>query len=210
MTEKIIIFDLGGVLLDWNPRNLYKEVFQVEKEMEYFLSAICSPVWNAKMDAELSFEEGIAELLPDYPEYAEQIRMYHTHWIKMLGGEIPESVSILRELHEAGIHLAGLSNWPEDKFTLIKDSYPFLEWFDPLVISGMVGVAKPDPAIYQILLQEAGVSPENCLFVDDMSGNIEEAARQGFETIQFDTAQNLRVELENRGLLTGRIPLGKI
>lgn len=210
MIDKLVVFDLGGVLLDWNPRYLYREVFQEEEEMEYFLAEICSPDWNAQMDAGLPFQKGISELLPQHPEYVEQIQMYHADWIKMFGGEFPESIAIVRQLHESGIDLAGLSNWSAETFSLIRGSYPFLNWFEPLVISGEVGVAKPDPEIYQILLREAGVSPENCLFIDDMPANIKEAARQGFDTIQYDTAHNLREELVNRGLLDGKTPPGSV
>lgn len=201
MTDKTIIFDLGGVLLDWDPRYLYREVFPEETEMEYFLSEICSPSWNAKMDAALSFEEGISELLPVYPEYAEQIRLYHTRWSDMLRGEISESVALLGELEEAGSKLAGLSNWPWEKYLMIKDQYQFLAWLDPLVISGEVGVSKPSPAIYHILLQKLGVPAGDCIFVDDMPENITAAAQLGFETIHFSSAENLRSELVGRGFL---------
>ncbi len=199
--KKTIIFDLGGVLLDWNPRYLYNEIFQEETEMEYFLSEICSPSWNAKMDANRSFEEGISELLPVFPEFAEQIRLYHTRWSDMLRGELSDSVDILRELKEAGFKLAGLSNWPREKYLMIKGQYQFLAWLDPLVISGEVGVAKPDPDIYQILLQKVGVPAGDCIFIDDMPENIRAAARQGFETIHFSSAENLRSELVGRGFL---------
>lgn len=199
--KKTIVFDLGGVLLDWDPRYLYRNVFQDKQEMEYFLSEICSPAWNARMDAELTFQQGITELLSLYPEYEEQIQLYHTNWSEMLGGELPASVAILRELMEAGLNLAGLSNWPLEKFLMIKDQYEFLEWLNPLVISGRVGVAKPDPAIYHFLLKELGVSAEDCIFIDDMFDNIKQADRLGFETIHFVSAENLRLELVGRGLL---------
>lgn len=201
MTDKTIIFDLGGVLLDWNPRYLFSEIFSEETEMDYFLREICSPSWNAKMDADLTFEEGISELLPVFPEYAEQIRLYHTRWSDMLRGELSDSLDILRELKEAGVKLAGLSNWPWEKFLMIKDRYQFLAWLDPLVVSGEVGVAKPDPAIYQILLQKVGMPAGDCLFIDDMPENIKAAAQQGFETIHFSSAENLRAELVGRGFL---------
>ena len=199
--NKTIVFDLGGVLLDWNPRYLYGEVFSEVEEMEYFLKEICSPAWNAEMDADKTLQEGIEELLPKHPAYADQIRMYQIRWLEMLGGEITASVAILRELKNAGYKLAGLSNWPEETFLLIKDQYEFLDWFDPLVISGKVGVAKPDPLIYQILLRELGRTAKECIFIDDMLENIAEAARQGFETIHFDSVENLRTDLTGKGLL---------
>ena len=201
MTDKTFVFDLGGVLLDWNPRYLYSKIFSETEEMEYFLENICSPAWNAQMDVNKTFQEGIEELLPKYPDYADQIRMYQTRWSEMLRGEFPGSVAVLRELKEAGYRLAALSNWSGETFPRVKDQYEFLGWFDPLVLSGEVGVAKPDPVIYQILLRELGQSAEECIFIDDMPDNIAEAARQGFETIHFDSAENLRIDLSEKGLL---------
>ncbi|RLD01431.1 MAG: HAD family phosphatase [Chloroflexi bacterium] len=201
MNDKTIIFDLGGVLLDWNPRYLYGTVFSGNEEMEYFLEEICSPAWNAQMDADKTFQEGIEELLPKHPAYADQIRMYQTHWSEMLRGEFPDSVAVLRELKEAGCRLAALSNWSGETFPQVKDQYGFLEWFEVLVLSGEVGVAKPDPLIFQILLRELGRTAEECIFIDDMPENIAEAARQGFDAIHFDSAENLRIDLSGKGQL---------
>lgn len=201
MKDITIIFDLGGVLLDWNPRYLYREVFSEKAEMEYFLEEICSPAWNARIDADKTFQEGIEELLPEHPAFADQIRMYQTRWSEMLRGEFPGSVAVLRELKEAGYRLAALSNWSGETFPQVRDQYEFLGWFDPLVLSGEVGIAKPDPLIFQILLRELGRTAEECIFIDDMPDNIAEAARQGFETIHFDSAENLRIDLSDRGLL---------
>ncbi|HDD55185.1 MAG TPA: HAD family phosphatase [Chloroflexi bacterium] len=201
MNDKTIIFDLGGVLLDWNPRYLYGTVFSGNEEMEYFLEEICSPAWNAQMDADKTFQEGIEELLPKHPAYADQIRMYQTHWSEMLRGEFPDSVAVLRELKEAGCRLAALSNWSGETFPQVKDQYGFLEWFEVLVLSGEVGVAKPDPLIFQILLRELDRTAEECIFIDDMPENIAEAARQGFDAIHFDSAENLRIDLSGKGQL---------
>jgi len=199
--KKTIVFDLGGVLLDWNPRYLYNQIFSDQEEMEYFLAEICSPSWNAQMDAEKSFQEGIGELLPKYPDYSEQIQMYHERWIEMLRGEIPDSVEVLRELKDSGCQLAALSNWSVETFPKVKDQYDFLGWFNPLILSGEVGVAKPDPSIYQILLQKLDRPPDHCVFIDDVLENITEAERQGFETIHFISGESLRADLEERGYL---------
>lgn len=201
MKDKTLIFDLGGVLLDWDPRYLYRKVFTDEKEMEHFLAEVCSPAWNAQMDAGKNLQDGISELLSKYPAYTEQIRFYQTRWFEMLKGEFPGSIAILEELKLAEFKLAVLSNFPADLFQQVKEGYQFLDWFDLLIISGEVGVAKPHPAIYQILLRELGQSAEECVFIDDRLENIAEADRQGFETIHFDSAEKLRSELVDKRLL---------
>lgn len=199
--DKKIVFDLGGVLLDWNPRHLYRKVFVDQKELNYFLAEICSPEWNAQMDAGKPFREAIAELVRQHPRYAEQIQIYFSRWEEMMGGSIPETVRILEELKQGGCQLAALSNWSRETFPLVQGRYDFLDWFDPLLISGRLGVAKPAPEIYRILLQVTGWGAEDCLFIDDVLENVQEASRQGFEAIHFQTPANLRKELAERGLL---------
>jgi 2-haloacid dehalogenase len=199
--NKTIVFDLGGVLLDWDPRHLYRKLFSDEKELEYFLTEICTPSWNAQMDASKPFQEAIDELIPCYPAYAEQIQAYFTRWKEMMGGAYPDVVDILRELKSQGWPLAALSNWSTETFPRVKEDYEFLEWFDPLILSGELGVAKPDPAIFQHLLQELEVKPQVCLFIDDSFENIREADRQGFDTIHFKSPALLREELMVRELL---------
>lgn len=201
MRDKAIVFDLGGVLLDWDPRHLYRTVFAETEEMEYFLEEICSPAWNAQMDVDKSFQEGITDLLPEYSTYAAQIRLYQTRWPEMLKGDFPDSVAVLKELRDAGYRLAALSNWSRETFPVVKAQYEFLGWFDPLILSGEVGLAKPDPRIFQVLLQEVGRPARDCVFIDDNPENIAEAGRQGFETIRFSSADSLREELTGMGLL---------
>jgi len=199
--KKTIVFDLGGVLLDWNPRYLYSQLFPDLEELDYFLEEVCSPAWNAQMDASKPFQEAIDELIPQHPAYSEQIQAYFTRWKEMMGGTIPGAVDILRELKYQGRPLAALSNWSTETFPKVKEDYEFLEWFDPLILSGELGVAKPDPEIFNHLLQELQVRAENCLFIDDSSENIREAERQGFDTIHFKSPELLREELIDRKLL---------
>jgi 2-haloacid dehalogenase len=199
--KPIIVFDLGGVLLDWNPRHLYKKIFSSSKEMEYFLSEICSPAWNEQMDSGKPFQAAVAELQEKFPGYQDQIAAYHTHWTEMVSGEIPGTVEILKEVKDAGHKIAALSNWSMETFPLIKDQYPFLKWFDPLVISGEEGVSKPDPKIYQILLEKLEAEAGNCLFIDDVEKNLIAAEKIGFGVLQFLSSENLRTELNTRGIL---------
>lgn len=200
MTKKIV-FDLGGVLLDWNPRHLYRKLFSDHQELDYFLSEICSPEWNAQMDAGKPFQEAVDELVLQHPGYSREIQAYFTRWEEMMGGTIPGSVDILRELKENGSGLAALSNWSSETFPRVRNRYDFLDWFDPLILSGEVGVAKPDAGIYHHLLQVLGLSARDCVFIDDSAENILEADRQGFSTIQFQSPEGLREELTGMGLL---------
>ena len=199
--KKTIVFDLGGVLIDWNPRHLYEKVFSDLDEMEYFLKEVCSLDWNSQMDVDKSFLDGIDELVPKFPQYEEQIRAYYLRWEETIRGEFPGTVKILRELKEAGFPLAALSNWSSETFPRVKDQYEFLSWFTPLVISGHIGYKKPDPEPFQILLHELKLDARDCVFIDDMEDNVQEARRQGFEGIQFSSPEQLRADLVKLGLI---------
>ena len=199
--EKTIVFDLGGVLIDWNPRYLYQQIFSDLDEMEYFLKEVCSLEWNAQTDVDKSFLDAIDELVPKFPHYEEQIRAYFPRWEEMIKGEFPGTVKILRKLKDAGYPLAALSNWSSETFPRIRGEYDFLSWFDPLVISGYIGYKKPDPEAFHILLHELSLGAGECLFIDDMDDNIQEAQRQGFEVIHFISPEQLAEELVNRGYL---------
>lgn len=200
LMKKTIVFDLGGVLLDWNRRYLYRKIFSDPGEMEYFLEEVCSLDWNAQMDVDKSFCDATDELVMKFPEYETQIRAYYPRWEEMIGGDFPGTVDVLRELKEDGYPLAALSNWSSETFPRIKDQYDFLNWFSPLVISGYIGYKKPDPEPFQILLHELGLEAGDCVFIDDMEDNIQEAQRQGFEVIQFSSPEQLRADLMKLGL----------
>lgn len=153
------------------------------------------------MDVDKSFLDAIDELVPKFPQYEEQIRAYYPRWEEMIVGEFPGTVKILKELKEAGFPLAALSNWSSETFPRVKDQYEFLSWFNPLVISGQIGYKKPDPEPFQILLHEMNIDAGDCLFIDDMEDNIQEARRQGFEVIQFSSPEQLRADLVDLGLI---------
>lgn len=199
--KRTIIFDLGGVLLDWDRRHLYQKIFTDPNELDHFLENVCSREWNAAIDVDKSFQDAMDELSLKFPEYEEQIKLYYPRWEEMIGGEIPGTVEILRELKENGYPLAALSNWSSETFPRVKDQYEFLSWFSPLMISGYIGYKKPDPEPFHILLHELGQDAGNCLFIDDMEDNIREARRLGFEVIQFTSPEKLRQELENQDYL---------
>ena len=183
---KDIVFDFGGVLMDWNPRYLYRTYFKDEREMEYFLSHVCTDEWNAEQDKGRPFAEGISLLLSQFPQYAEAIRMYWDKWECMLKGEFPRSVALLKRLKEEGYGIYGLTNWSAETIRLVYSKYDFFQLFDGIVVSGEEKVIKPDPTIYRILLERYGLTAESTLFIDDNPANIETAKRLGFQTIVFD------------------------
>ncbi len=188
---KDVVFDFGGVLMDWDPRYLYRTYFKDEEQMEYFLSHICTDAWNAEQDRGRTFDEGVSLLLRQYPQYAEPIRMYKDRWESMLKGEFPRSVELLRRLKEQGYGIYGLTNWSAETIPIAFAKYDFFSLFDGIVVSGEEKLIKPDPKIYRILLERYNLSTENTLFIDDSPANIEAASHLGFQTILFDNIENV-------------------
>lgn len=198
---KDIIFDLGGVLIDWNPRNLYKKIFASTEEMEWFLNTVCTTQWNTQQDAGRPFAKGLAVIKEKYPKYAAQIDDYFNRWDEMLGGPIKSAVAVLKDLKDKGYPLYALTNWSAETFPIARAKYDFLNWFDGIVVSGEERLVKPDPAIYARLLKRYQLHSSNCLFIDDNAANVSEAAHLGFETILFTGGDALRAELIRRGIL---------
>lgn len=200
MTVESIVFDFGGVLIDWNPRYLYRKVFRDEAEMEYFLSHVCTPEWNAALDKGKPFRQGVEELLPLYPGYAEEIKMYDTRWEEMCGDVIEGSVRLLRA---AARHypVYGLTNWSEEKFIITRPKHDFFDLFKGIVVSGVEKESKPDPELFEILIRRYGLTPEKTIFTDDSLPNIETAKRLGFQAIHFESPEKLKEELLARGVV---------
>ena len=194
---KNIVFDLGEVLIKWDPRNLYRKVFNDEREMEYFLTEVCSPAWNSRSDAGELFADVCAELAEKYPAYKSQIAMYYPRWEEMLGGEVTGSVQILRELKAKGTPLFALTNWSAQTFPLARKLFPFLGEFDGIVVSGEEKLIKPDPRLYQILLDRYHLDPKETLFIDDNPTNVAAAKALGFVAVNFTSPENLRKELKH-------------
>lgn len=204
---KNIVFDFGGVLIDWNPRYLYRKIFSSTQEMEWFLSNICTTEWNYRQDAGRSFSEGLAELKAKYPRYSAQIDDYYLRWEEMLGGLIKGSVEIMKELYDRGYKIYGLTNWSSETMPLAKERYNFFPLLSGLVVSGEEKVIKPDPAIYKILLTRYQLDPADTLFIDDNTENTIAAAKLGMKTIDFHSPQQLRQELIKKGLLPAQKPV---
>jgi 2-haloacid dehalogenase len=198
---KTLVFDLGGVLIDWNPRYLYRKLIDDENDIDSFLSEVCNPEWNVKQDAGRSLAEATAERIALYPEKKSLIESFYDRWQDMLGGEIGETVEILRELKNKGESLYALTNWSGETFPIAEERFDFLQWFDGTLVSGVEKMAKPDPAIFHLLLNRYELKAQDCLFIDDSKTNTEAAARIGFETHHFESAAGLRQKLIAANLL---------
>lgn len=189
------MFDLGGVLLDWDPRHLYRDVFDDADEMERFLTQVCTWEWHMHHDAGVPFAETIPELSTRFPEHAANIALWGSRYLDMFAGEVPGAVTVLRELHRDGVRLLGLSNMPAEIMPPLRERFAWLDLFEALVISGAEKVVKPDPAIYRILVDRFGVDPATTAFVDDRAENVEASKALGFVGIRFTDAQSLRRDL---------------
>lgn len=199
---KNVVFDLGGVLIDWNPRYLYRKIFQYEQEMENFLKHICTQDWNEEQDAGRSFAEGEAELIAKHPEFEEHIRAFHLRWVEMLNGPLLETVEILNRLaQQKRLRLLALTNWSAETFPYAEKNFEFLRVFEKIVVSGRIGLKKPDPAIFQHLLAEGKIDAQETLFIDDNFANIQAAKSLSFHTEHFSSAEKLDRHLRDLGIL---------
>jgi 2-haloacid dehalogenase len=196
-----VVFDLGGVLIDWDPRHLYRQLFDDADEMESFLAEVTTAEWNGHQDAGRPWAEAIEILVAEYPERRELIEAFHRRWPEMLGGEIPGTLDVLAELRAAGVRLLALSNWSAEMFPVALERFDFLAWFEGIVISGDVGVNKPDRRIFEHLAERFGIEPASAVFVDDSVANIDAATDLGFRAIKFTDAAALRQALVQLGLL---------
>lgn len=196
-----MVFDLGGVLVDWNPRYLYRNVFADETEMENFLSTVATMEWHLEQDRGRTTEEATALLTSRHPEYAREIGAYYGRWDEMFGGPIGGSVDVLRELDERGFPLYALTNWSAETFPLARNKYDFFGLFDEIVVSGEERMIKPDKAIYRVLVERTGLDPATTVFVDDSPPNVAAARELGFAAVTFRTPQLLREDLVGLGLL---------
>jgi 2-haloacid dehalogenase len=200
-TIKAIIFDFGNVLLEWNPRHVYRRFFQSEEEMEKFLHDVDFTDWNLQQDKGRPFAEGVSELSKQFPQYAELIQAYHDNWIHSIGNSLTGTIEIMKRLKKAGYQLYGLSNWSAETFPMARRKYDFFNLLDDIVISGEVGAIKPEPAIFEIMLKRIGRPAAECLFIDDALANIEAARAMGFATVHFQSPERLENELHLLELL---------
>jgi len=198
-----IIFDLGNVLIDWNPRHVFNNTyFESPEKREYFFSNICTMDWNEEQDAGRSIVVATQELIEKFPDWEQPIRDYYGRWTEMLGGPIKESVEILGELKESAKYkLYALTNWQAGLFDVALVRYNFLHWFDGRVVSGEEKIRKPFPEFYQRLLDRYNVNPAEALFIDDSLRNIKAAEAMGINSIHFNSPELLRSELKSLQVL---------
>lgn len=197
---KNIVFDFGGVLIDWNPTYLYSKVFEKEEDMNYFLDNICPYHWNVLQDAGRSLREATEEKQREHPDFEEQIGMYYGRWDEMLGGTIDENERLVAPLR-AKYKIYGLTNWSAETLPIAKERYDFFNHLEGIVVSGEEKLVKPDARLYEILLNRYHINPQESLFIDDSLPNIETARQLGFHTIHYTEDVNLKSELEEMTLL---------
>lgn len=197
---KNIVFDFGGVLIDWNPIYLYREIFDKEENMNHFLEHVCRYEWNVLQDAGRSLAEGTRVLQEQYPEYRKEIAMYYGRWDEMLGGIIEENVKLIKPLKEK-YNVYGLTNWSAETIPIAMERYDFFKDLDGMVVSGAEKIIKPDPQLYRILLERYGIQAGESLFIDDNYANIKTAQQLGFQTIHIVDGVNLEEVLKARAIL---------
>ena len=203
---RAVVFDFGGVLVDWNPRHLYRKLFRGDDAaMESFLEEVGFTAWNSQQDLGRPFGIAVAELVGRFPHHGDPIRAYDERWEESIAGPIQASVDLLAPLKRAGCELHGLSNWSGEKFPLARAKYGFFGLFDTILVSGDVGLAKPDARIFSLLLRRIGRTAKECIFIDDSAANIKAARGLGFEAIHFSSAEQLHGEFRRRGLLAAEV-----
>lgn len=199
---RAVVFDLGGVLLRWNPRFLYRKLFDGdEAAMEHFLATVCTQQWNERQDAGRTFADAVAALAPFHAQYLKLIEAFEKRFDEMVPGAIEETVAIAADLKRNDVPLYALSNWSAETFPRMRARFEFLTWFDGIVVSGQEGVMKPDPRVFRILLDRYGLAASEAVFIDDDPRNPAVAASLGMRGIHFQTPEKLRVDLESLGLL---------
>lgn len=202
MARSVVVFDLGGVLIDWNPRHLYRQLAGGdEARIEWFLANVCTHEWNQRQDAGRTFAEAAALLKAEHPDHADWIDAYGARFGDMLSGPIHGTVEILRALKAKGAPLYALTNWSAETFPIALERFDFLGWFDGILVSGVEKLIKPDPAIFRLLADRHGFKPEEAVFIDDVARNVAAAESVGFRGIHFSQPDALGAELGALGLL---------
>ena len=201
MAIKNIIFDFGGVVMDWNPRYFFKDYFNDDEKMEYFLKNIATDEWNIEQDRGRSLADRTDFQVEKHPEWEKELRAYYDNWTMMLKSDIPENVEILRKLEHSKYELFGLTNWSAETFPFALENYDFLKIFkDKIVVSGAEKMINPDPEIWNILLERYQIKAEESVFIDDNFKNIEIKKKLGFICVHIKENTDLKKELRNLGV----------
>ena len=198
-----IIFDLGGVLVDWKPEYLYRKVFNGnEKKVQWFLSKVCTSAWNAEQDGGRTIEEAENLKIAEFPEHEELIRLYYKQWHQMFSGPIEENVELFKQLKASGNYkIYALTNWSAEKWELALELFPFFNYFDGVVVSGQEKIRKPFPEIYDLILHKFTINPENAIFIDDNEENVIAAKALKIQGIHYKSPQQLFNELKSHKII---------
>jgi 2-haloacid dehalogenase len=196
-----LVFDLGNVLIGWNPRRLYAPTFATQQELDFFFEHVCTDAWNLALDKGGSFDEAIAAKQIEFPQYAEKVGWWKSRWSEMITGEISGTVEIVNALHAKGASLFALTNWSAETFPYARKHFPILQRFKDIVVSGAEKVVKPQREIYDLAVKRWGVEPSSVLFIDDSAKNVAGAIAAGWNAIPFTTPEALAAELTARKLL---------
>jgi 2-haloacid dehalogenase len=202
MNINTIIFDFGGVLIDWNQRHLYRKIFTSETEMEWFLANVCTGDWNEEQDAGRPFAEAVRIQSALFPQYAAQIEAFWKRWPEMMSGPIQGTVDIFNTLRKDNrFKIYGLTNWSAETFPIAQERFEFLHRFDGIAVSGEEKTRKPFPEFYQILFNRYSINPTEAIFIDDSLRNIEAGKKLGLNTIHFQSSEQLKDDLTSLELL---------
>jgi 2-haloacid dehalogenase len=196
-----VVFDLGMVVIRWDPRHLYRKVFADAAEMEWFLAEVCHGDWNLEQDRGRSFADGVKEATARHPKYAREVAMYDTRWMEMVPGAIDGTVAIVEDLHARKVPLYAITNWNSDKFRETRPRFPVLDLFRDIVISGDERLIKPDPAIFDLYAKRNGVKLSESLFIDDSMKNVKGAEAVGMKAHHFVSPEGLRAALAGYGII---------
>lgn len=195
-----VVFDLGGVLIDWDPRYVYRPLFDDPADMEEFLGSVCTSDWHRAHDLGADITQSCERLALRYPEHRDMIMVWAERGEEMAAGQFDDTVQVLRDVKAAGVRCYALSNMEPDTFRVRRARFPFMDWFDAHVISGLEGVAKPDRRIFEILLRRHALRPQACVFIDDQARNVAAAREIGLVGLHFSSAARLRQDLSDLGL----------
>ena len=197
---KIVVFDIGNVLLRWNPRHLYRQLFDDADKMEWFLREVCTADWNLEQDRGRSWPDAVAERVALFPDWADHIRAYDERWHETLAGPIEESVALLASLKAAGLPVYAITNFSAEKFAEVSARFPFMAWFDGIVVSAHERLVKPDPALFALFLDRFGLSAGDCVFIDDSAANVRAAEALGMAAVHFREGMDLAAAVAALGV----------
>jgi len=198
---KTIVFDLGGVLIDWNPRYVYETIFKQEEKLDWFLTNVCNMDWNEAQDGGRQIKEANALLIAEFPKYEKEILAYYERWEEMLAGANQDVVEILRSFHDnPKYRIYALTNWSAETFPHALNRFEFLKWFEGILVSGRENLKKPDHAIYDLLVKRYQIATASAIFIDDNQRNVDASIAYGLPAVRFESAKKLRKDLVKLGI----------